>query len=98
MAMPRRVPVPVQRATAPMASAHGSYSDPAIGQGASAIRVEASDEDDGAGDVLVDVIPQPDAKSYKVQTLKPNSKGGESSSSGRDSERKRRPTRSRRKP
>jgi hypothetical protein len=95
-AMPRRVPVPVQRATMPMASAHGSVSDPTLGRRGSGLRDEVDDDDDDAGDMLVDVVPQIDPKAYKVLGVKPSGKGGESSSSGRDSG-KRRSGKSRRK-
>ncbi|KAF2255412.1 hypothetical protein BU26DRAFT_416027 [Trematosphaeria pertusa] len=54
MTMPRRVPVPDQRAAAPMLSAQGSHSDPALVQRASGSRAEVSDEEDGQGAILVD--------------------------------------------
>ncbi|KAF2652252.1 hypothetical protein K491DRAFT_605283, partial [Lophiostoma macrostomum CBS 122681] len=63
MSMPRRVPVPVQRAT-PMSNVQGSYSDPTLGHPGFLPGEEAS---------------------------------GESSSSGKDGERRRRSGRSRRK-
>jgi hypothetical protein len=89
-AMPRRVPVPVQRATAPMFPAQGSYSDPALGHRAAGPRAEMSDGED-ATDVDVAVPgPQADESSYKVQTVKPGSKGGDGSGGGRANERRRR--------
>ena len=95
--MPRRVPVPVQRAPVPMANFQGSISDPTLGRRGSGLRGEMSDEDDGNGGILVDVIPQTDPKNLKVQAVKPSGKGGEHSSNGRDSEKKRRAGKSRRK-
>lgn len=97
MTMPRRVPVPDQRAAAPMLSAQGSHSDPALVQRASGSRAEVSDEEDGQGAILVDVVPQADDKSYKVQTVKTSTKEGSSGGSNKDSERRRRSGRSRRK-
>lgn len=90
--MPRRVPVPVQRATAPVSNVHGSYSDPALGYASF-----SPTEELGADDILVDVVPQNDSGNYRVQTVKSGSKNGESSSSGKDGERRRRSGRSRRK-
>jgi hypothetical protein len=89
-AMPRRVPVPVQRATGPISA---SYSDPAPSQRAHAPMDEASDEDD---DVTVDVIPQADDKSYKV-TAKPTQKQSLTTPSAKDAERRRSSGRTRRK-
>jgi hypothetical protein len=82
--MPRRVPVPVQRATG-VNSIHGSYSDPAVLQ-----RADVSDVDEG-GDVLADVVPAAGDKSYKVRSSK------SSSGSPRDGERRKRSSKSRRK-
>ncbi|KAF2683484.1 hypothetical protein K458DRAFT_419084 [Lentithecium fluviatile CBS 122367] len=89
-AMPRRVPVPVQRATG-VQGVQGSQSDPAIVQ-----RAEVSDVDESAG-VLADVVPSADDKSYKVQTSKSTTKEGSSGGKERDSERRKKSSRSKRK-
>lgn len=89
--MPRRVPVPVQRA-AGVSSVQGSYSDPAILQ-----RAEVSDVDEG-GDGLVDAVPNADDKSYKGHSSsKGTTREGSSGGSARDSERRKRSSRTRRK-
>ncbi|KAF2112446.1 hypothetical protein BDV96DRAFT_162528 [Lophiotrema nucula] len=86
--MPRRVPVPVQRASA---GVH-SYSDPILER--PELQRGASGASDGP-EVLVDVVPEDDNRQgYKVQTQ--TSKGSGSSSKG-DIERRRRSGRSRRK-
>ncbi|KAF2740416.1 hypothetical protein EJ04DRAFT_210564 [Polyplosphaeria fusca] len=95
MTMPRRVPVPVQRAAGPMPHVQGSHSDPTLVH-ASSPMAEVSEED-GLG-IMVDVIPQADDRSYKMQTVKSSIKEGSSSSSARDSERRRKSGKSRRKP
>ncbi|ORY11247.1 hypothetical protein BCR34DRAFT_601512 [Clohesyomyces aquaticus] len=94
MSMPRRVPVPVQRATVPGAGVQGSYSDPSLGRPGSGLQEELSEEDDP--DVLVDVIPQADDKSYKVQTSKSSKESSRSSGKDRDRERERESERRRR--
>jgi len=80
--MPRRVPVPSQRA-----SVHGaqgmqsSYSDPSISFKASGLRDELSDDDDNGKQqgVLVDVVQEAGSGSgYNVNVAKPT----KSSSSG----------------
>jgi hypothetical protein len=80
-----------------MSNIQGSYSDPTLGHPGFATGEELSDEEIGAGGIVVDVVPQADDRSYKVQMLKSGSKGGESSSHGKDGERRRRSGRSRRK-
>ncbi|KAF2797686.1 hypothetical protein K505DRAFT_358223 [Melanomma pulvis-pyrius CBS 109.77] len=87
--MPRRVPVPVQRATAPLPAVQPSYSDPALAQRGSVLGGEASDDND-LGSVMVDVVAQADDKSYKVQTTKPSGKEASSSGSAKDSDRRKR--------
>jgi hypothetical protein len=89
-ALPRRVPVPVQRATG---SISASYSDPALTQRGPTLRDEESDEDGG---VTVDVVPQADDKNYKA-TAKPTQKQSSTSTSAKDSERRRSSGRTRRK-
>jgi hypothetical protein len=90
--MPRRVPVPVQRAPG-INGVHGSYSDPAVLQ-----RAEVSDVDeDEDADVVVDVVPSTDDKSYKVQTSKSTGKEGSSGGSVREGERRKRSSKTRRK-
>jgi hypothetical protein len=88
--MPRRVPVPVQRATG-VNGVQGSHSDPAILQ-----RAEVSDVDEG-GDVHLDLVPNTDDKSYKVHSSKGATREGSSGGSARDSERRKRSSRTRRK-
>ncbi|KAF2265619.1 hypothetical protein CC78DRAFT_579117 [Lojkania enalia] len=95
MAMPRRVPVPVQRAPAPTAGVQSSYSDPNLPR-TSGARPEVSEDDGG---ILVDVIPEADDKRHTAQTMKSGAKeaSGSSSSSSKDSEKRRRAGRTRRK-
>jgi hypothetical protein len=89
-ALPRRVPVPVQRATGPVVA---SYSDPALAQRGPASTDEDSDEDAG---VPGDVSPQADDKKYKVAP-KPTQKQASTSASAKDGERRRSSGRTRRK-
>ncbi|KAF1996074.1 hypothetical protein P154DRAFT_580169 [Amniculicola lignicola CBS 123094] len=89
MTMPRRVPVPVQRAGGPMQNVQGSYSDPALGP-AGRSKEETSEDDEG--EVMVDGFPQADDKNYKIEMAKTPAKSG-SSSSPKDSEKRRRSVR-----
>jgi hypothetical protein len=73
-----------------MQPAQGSYSDPALVQQTVGARGGVSDDEDDAGDIAVDVVPQVDEKSYKVQTVKPAAKGGDGGGVGRANERRRR--------
>jgi hypothetical protein len=83
MSMPRRVPVPVQSPASqlPPAPAHGSYSDPALGQQHRGFGLSAGDDDEeeDAGGIIVDVVPTSEEKAYKVLGMKPGGKGGEGS-------------------
>lgn len=88
--MPRRVPVPVQRA-AGANSVQGSHSDPAILH-----RTEVSDVDEDGG-AIVDLVPNADDKSYKGHSSKGTTREGSSGGSTRDSERRKRSSRTRRK-
>jgi hypothetical protein len=88
--MPRRVPVPVQHATG-VNGVQGSYSDPAT-----VPKAEVSEMDEDV-DVLVDVVPSTDDKSYKAQTSKSTTKGGSSGGSVKDGERRKKSSRTRRK-
>jgi hypothetical protein len=95
--MPRRVPVPIQRANAPVQAAQGSYSDAAIAQRGFGIRGEVSDGEEDPGGIVVGVAPQVDERSYKVQTVKPVAKGGDGAGGGRANERRRRATHTKKK-
>lgn len=93
--MPRRVPVPEQRA----ASVVGSASDPNVAQ-----RTDVSNVGDGngTGGVLVDAVPSPDERSYKVHAsssgARSGTKDGPGGGSGRDKEeRRKKSSKSRRK-
>ncbi|KAF2876301.1 hypothetical protein BDV95DRAFT_483870 [Massariosphaeria phaeospora] len=99
MGMPRRVPVPVQRATASLSSPQSSHSDSTLGRQGSGLRGEVSDDDDdddddAQGGILVDVVPRADEKSPKVQTGKTSTKaessGGRSKDSDKDKDHRRR--------
>ncbi|KAF2499308.1 hypothetical protein BU16DRAFT_557638 [Lophium mytilinum] len=91
--MPRRVPVPNQRA-----SMQSSYSDPALGYKASGLRDELSDDDDDDGQhgVLVDVVQETGSgPGYNVNVTKPTgpgsgSGGGNSGGGSGGGERRRR--------
>ncbi|KAF2810079.1 uncharacterized protein BDZ99DRAFT_520172 [Mytilinidion resinicola] len=71
--MPRRVPVPNQRAS----GMQSSYSDPLLGYKASGLRDELSDDDDDDGQhgVLVDVQEAGSGSGYNVNVVKPTGSG-----------------------
>ena len=77
MAMPRRVPVPVQRASAILEAGgvQGGYSDPVVARQGLGMRREASGDEDDEGGIVVDVVPEGGERGYKVQTVKPGGKG-----------------------
>jgi hypothetical protein len=57
------------------------------------LRAEVSEDEGQAGEIVVDVVPQADEKSYKVQSVKSGARGIDGSGSGRANERKRRTSR-----
>ncbi|KAF2280951.1 uncharacterized protein EI97DRAFT_454178 [Westerdykella ornata] len=83
VAMPRRVPIPVQ---GPNLTVPGSSPDLMVDLKDGAAEDHTSDEE-GEGGIVGDVGPQAAAKAYKVQTVKPSGSG---TANGKESDRRKR--------